>query len=103
MKRGSRKNKNSRDGHNTTPDECLPFPCIVTFGGSALREGGGYAQAELHVLETVKPEGAQAEEEESDEEGAGAEGGRKPSTMGFLGALESAAGARKQPFNKFQT
>lgn len=99
---GSRNNPGGGGGSNS--DECLPAPCIVTFGGSALRTGGGYAQADLHVLETLKPDGSgvHGEDEDSDD-GGEVGGGRKPSTMGFLAGLESAANARKQSFNKFQT
>ncbi|CAM9962159.1 unnamed protein product [Scytosiphon promiscuus] len=75
------------------PDESLPSPCIVAFGGSALRTGGGYAQAELNVLESPKPEGGGDDEESEEEEGGG----------GILEALESSANTRRQSFNRFQT
>lgn len=78
---------------NKQADESLPYPCIVAFGGSALRTGGGYAQAELHVLETPKPEGGDEDEESEGEEGGG----------GILEALESSANTRRQSFNRFQT
>lgn len=81
----------------------------MCLAGSALRTGGGYAQAALHVLEAPAPEGGGRGEDDnsSDEEerqGARAvEGGRRSSSPGLLGLLESAASTRKQSFNKFQT
>lgn len=90
---------------------------LLNFAGSALRTGGGYAQAALHVLETPKPEGVgrgdeddgsdDGEERQGQGQGQGAMdgGGRKASSSGvLLGLLESAAStSRKQSFNKFQT
>lgn len=72
--------------------------------GSALRTGGGYAQAALHVLETPQEEDESSDDGEGLGGGAMADGARKPSLAGgLLGLLESAAGTRKQSFNKFQT
>ncbi|CAM9486863.1 unnamed protein product, partial [Ectocarpus sp. 12 AP-2014] len=97
----------SRNRRTPTPssptDESLPNPCIVTFGGSALRTGGGYARAALHVLEAPAPEdgGRGNDDNDSDKDGVG----RKcssPST-GILASLELAADAPKQTFNKFQS
>ncbi|CBJ29303.1 expressed unknown protein [Ectocarpus siliculosus] len=94
---GGGRSRNRRTPTPSSPtDESLPHPCIVTFGGSALRTGGGYARAALHVLETPAPE-----DNDSDNDG----GGRKASSpsTGILASLELAADAPKQTFNKFQS
>ncbi|CAM9862209.1 unnamed protein product [Ectocarpus sp. 13 AM-2016] len=101
---GGGRSRNRRTPTPSSPtDESLPNPCIVTFGGSALRTGGGYARAALHVLEAPAPEdgGRGNDDNDSDKDG----GGRKcssPST-GILASLELAADAPKQTFNKFQS
>lgn len=88
---------------------CVPYTRCF-FLGSALRKGGGYAQAELCVLETPKLE----EEDDGTQDGEDREGApglglglgvREPSSMGGLvGTLEAATGGgtRKKSFNKFQ-
>ena len=44
-------------GERADHAEChVPHPCIIAFGGSALRPGGGYSEAKLHVLEDPPPE-----------------------------------------------
>ena len=100
-------------------DDPFPSPCVVTFGGSALRAGGGYAHTVLHALEPLpldeKEDGEDSEAEE--EEGAR---GRRPkedekgrvgpkettSVVGFTcGALEAAStttSARRPSLSKFQ-
>ncbi|CAM9261332.1 unnamed protein product [Ectocarpus fasciculatus] len=101
---GGGRSRNRRTPTPSSPtDESLPYPCIVTFGGSALRTGGGYARAALHVLEAPEPEdgGRGNDDNDSDKDGGGGKGS-SPST-GILASLELAADAPKQTFNKFQS
>lgn len=100
-------------------DDPLSSPCIVTFGGSALRVGGGYAQAELHVLETPAPEKGTGDDDDDDDDGdgrgeneagdgglwgGGVEGGngREASSPGVVGFVES-EDTRGYSMSKFQT
>lgn len=43
----------------------------MTFGGSALRSGGGYAEADLYVLEDMSYGGFKAEEKDGGEKSVG--------------------------------
>lgn len=99
-------------------DDPLSSPCIVTFGGSALRVGGGYAQAELHLLETPAPEKGTGDDDDDDDGdgrgeneagggglwGGGVEGGngREASSPGIVGFVES-EDTRRYSMSKFQT
>lgn len=83
--------------------EPLPRPCIVTFGGSALRAGGGYAESILHVLENPEEDGGDDDDSDEDQSSVD-ESGRRLSFGGVIGAdLNPAASSRRQSFNKFQT
>ena len=92
-------------------DDPFPSPCIITFGGSALRAGGGYAHAVLHALEPLpldwKENGGESVEGSA---GGGGERGRvggarkMSSSVGVFGGLEApSTDARRLSLNKFQT
>lgn len=110
-------------------DDPVPSPCIITFGGSALRTGGGYAEAQLHVLENppLDVEEKNGDDGEGGGEGEGVAsatveghyhhtggglgfeggggGGRKGSsgTVGGLVSFADSQGSRRHSLSKFQT
>ena len=90
-------------GERADHAEChVPHPCIIAFGGSALRPGGGYSEAKLHVLEDPPPESNAKvfEDSELDEE---AMTERRKSSLAEEISGDPGATTRRQSISKFQT
>lgn len=123
-KEGRRGDLTGQGTREQVDDDPLPSQCIITFGGSALRAGGGYAEAELFVLEDVSPEEVNDDEKneqssESERQGkpgtewsqdarhgldiacGGHEGGRRASRDGLVGFADLPF-VRRRSLSKFQ-
>lgn len=98
-------------GAHQADDSLLP-PCIITFGGSALRMGGGYAESVLHILEDAPAESNNKDKDSNRHNGDAdeshfavkerGEGLGHPSMSKLFGFIDP-LGSRKSSLSRFQT
>lgn len=100
---GSEQRGSALPGQEGYDDTSLPNPCIIAFGGSALRVGGGYAEGTLYVLEDHSETPEQNPTDEDDEHQEWTEQRTRGSSFeGVSGAQEPLA-RRRMLFKTFQT